>query len=285
MPRSGHRPPPGQPWRTGTVRAPAQRLTGRAGADALTVLRERCPAFLDWAVRCLTDARGPACLRTASEARRLPDRPHGIAEPGEWRHGWQHCASRTRNLFFREHRALLRSQAGPHAAAWLQAIPSDPHTSLTAETMQIALRRRRGSTAEPGCGRSTDAVGDHAFACSRTGLLARRAKLVERAWCKVACEAVGPEGHVVPQQWLVNTTAPGIAPDDRRRLDLVIYGATPLGGALSCDATLVSPMASPTPAQPRRMERFCAPPTDASKPPTLSSRQVALKSFACSAAK
>ena len=42
-------------------------------------------------------------------------------------------------------------------------------------------------------------------------------KLVERAWCKV-------EGHVVPQPWLVNTTAPGIAPDDRRRLDLVVYG-------------------------------------------------------------
>ena len=80
-------------------------------------------------------------------------------------------------------------------------------------------------------------------ACPRTGLLARRAKLVERAWCKVAREAVGPEGHVVPQQWLVNTTAPGIAPDDRRRLDLVIYGAAPLGGALCCDATLVSPLA------------------------------------------
>ena len=61
---------------------------------------------------------------------------------------------------------------------------------------------------------------------------------------KVAREAVGPEGHVVPQQWLVNTTAPGIAPDDRRRLDLVIYGAAPLkGGALCCDATLVSPLA------------------------------------------
>ena len=48
---------------------------------------------------------------------------------------------------------------------------------------------------------------------------------------------------MVPEQWLVNTTAPGIAPDDPRRLDLVIYGAAPLGGALCCDATLVSPLA------------------------------------------
>ncbi|CAE7256258.1 ccdc135 [Symbiodinium natans] len=34
----------------------------------------------------------------------------------------------------------------------------------------------------------------------------------------------------------------GRAPDDRRRLDLVIYGAAQLGGVLCCDATLVSPL-------------------------------------------
>ena len=32
--------------------------------------------------------------------------------------------------------------------------------------------------------------------------------------------------QVVPQQWLTRTTAPGVAPDDRRRLDLVIYIAS-----------------------------------------------------------
>ena len=36
------------------------------------------------------------------------------------------------------HRAMLRSQAGPHAGAWLTAIPSDAHTALAPETMQIA---------------------------------------------------------------------------------------------------------------------------------------------------
>ena len=46
----------------------------------------------------------------------------------------------------------------------------------------------------------------------------------------------------MPQQWLAHTTAPGVASDDRRRLDLVIYGATPLGGAICCDATLVLPL-------------------------------------------
>ena len=34
----------------------------------------------------------------------------------------------------------------------------------------------------------------------------------------------------------------GFFTDTRRRLDLVVYGATPLGGALCCDATLVSPL-------------------------------------------
>ena len=80
------------------------------------------------------------------------------------------------------------------------------------------------------------------LACPRTGLLARRAKILERAWVRVAREAVGADGQVVPQQWLAHTTAPNVDPADRRRLDLVIYGATPLGGALCCDATLVSPL-------------------------------------------
>ena len=59
---------------------------------------------------------------------------------------------------------------------------------------------------------------------------------------RVAREAVGADGAVVPQQWLGATTAPGVATDNRRRLDLVIYGASPMGGALCCDATLVSPL-------------------------------------------
>jgi hypothetical protein len=103
----------------------------------------------------------------------------------------------------------------------------------------------------PGCGGASDALGDHALACPRTGLLARRAKVVERAWVRVAREAVGPEGQVVPQQWLAHTTAAGVASDDRRRLDMVVYGATPLGGALCCDATLVSPLARNGAPQPR----------------------------------
>ena len=186
--------------------------------------------------------------------------PADYAGPGDWPHGWQMRATRTLNTHFRERtllpdmppssQALLRSQAGPQAGAWLAAIPTEPATTLPPMAMQIALRRRlrqplplHSNTCGPphGCRGAVDRFGDHALACPRTGLLARRAKIVERAWVQVAREAVGSEGQVVPQQWLANTTAPQVGAQDRRRLDLVVYGALRSGGAQCCDATLVSP--------------------------------------------
>ena len=74
---------------------------------------------------------------------------------------------------------------------------------------------------------------------------------IDRAWIAVCREAVGPEGHVVPQQWLTHTSAPGVPASDRRRLDLVVYGASPQGLALCCDATLVSPVTSEGVPHPR----------------------------------
>ena len=131
--------------------------------------------------------------------------------------------------------------------------------------MLIALRRRlrlplpvaqgRCGAHGPGCGAAVDVYGDHYAACPRTGLLARRAKPLERAWIRVVREALGPEGQVVPQQWLVRTPAPGVDPDDRRRLDFVAYGATQLGEALCCDVTLVSPLARDGRPQPSSTTR------------------------------
>ena len=97
---------------------------------------------------------------------------------------------------------------------------------------------------QSGCGCEADVLGDHRVSCPRSGLLARRALAVEQAWVRVAREAVGPGGRVVPQQWLSRTTAPGVSPDDRRRLDLVVYGATERGETRCCDATLVGPVRS-----------------------------------------
>ena len=59
----------------------------------------------------------------------------------------------------------------------------------------------------------------------------------------VACPCAGP----APQPWLAHTAAPGVAADDRRRLDFVLYGATRLGEAFCCDVMLVSPVGHPHP--------------------------------------
>ena len=170
-------------------------------------------------------------------------------------------------------RARVRSQSRPHAGSWLTAIPAEPATTLAPQAMQLALRHRlrmplplcHGKCGPaPSCGAQVDRLGDHALACPRTGLLARRAKVVERVWARAAREAVGAEGQVVPQQWLVHTTAPGVRTEDRRRLDVVIYGATPNGSALCCDATLVSPLTTtamhglPGAPAPRAAEAPCA---------------------------
>ena len=143
-----------------------------AWADALPVLGERAPALAEACVRQLEgrDAE-TTCLRSAAVARNLLQaegwqecpswraiadgaRPPVATERslGDWPHGWQHSASRTRNLHFRERTllpdmspsacALLRSQAGPHAGAWLTAIPTDPATTLSPQAMQLAFRRR-----------------------------------------------------------------------------------------------------------------------------------------------
>ena len=256
-----------------------------AWADALPVLALQQPIL---AARCAAELTlGPesaaACLReaaasasdldrfgwqsrpgwavlaaNASEVPNLRER-----EPGIPAHGWQHLASLVVHTSFRARevlprlppagQALLRPQAGPHAGAWLTAIPSEEGATLTPNLMHIALRRRLRLPLPPaaqrcgqgagrhGCGGALDPLGDHALACPRSGLLARRAHVLEHAWIRVAREAVGSEGRVVPQPWLAHTNL-ATAVDDRRRLDLLIHGATPRGEALACDVTLVSPL-------------------------------------------
>ena len=255
--------------------------------DAFAVLRERLP---DVAAHCLqqlaedTPATA-ACLRELAAAagaldaagwngrpswaalassRPSPPPPLAESEPGVWRHGWQHSASLALFTAFRERsllpalppasQALLRSQSGAGAGAWLFAVPSDPGTALPPHHMLICLRRRLrlplplsfancGQAAgSHGCGRPLDIYGDHNAACPRSGALPRRGHLLEQVWVRVCREALGPEGRVVPQQWLAATSAPGVSSADRRRLDFVLHGATPLGQALCCDATLVSPL-------------------------------------------
>ena len=216
-----------------------------AWADALPVLRLRRP---EAAARCLAELEaGPAsfalCLRAAAAAGAhlthagweggpmwsaihdgLRPAQCDLPEPGERCQCWQHHGSRACSTRFRDTellpalappaQALLRSQSGPRAAAWLGTVPSEAGATMrmlisVLYQSYIALRRRlrlplpvapgRCGAHGPGCGAAVDVYSDHYAACPRTGLLARRAKPLERAGIRVVREAVGPEGQVVPQ--------------------------------------------------------------------------------------
>ncbi|CAK0841880.1 unnamed protein product [Prorocentrum cordatum] len=182
------------------------------------------------------------------------------AEPGEWQHGWQFHACSARNTHYRDNvfmpsltranQAMLRSGSGPRAAYWLHTLPTTEGHVFKPARFLAALRRRLrlplpllphtcGAAGHPGCRARLDTLGDHLAACPRTGLLARRAKPLERAWARVAREA---GGRVVPQQLLRDTNAVVHNPLDRRQLDLVVYGISPNGVPLCCDSTMVSPL-------------------------------------------
>ncbi|OLP92281.1 hypothetical protein AK812_SmicGene25916 [Symbiodinium microadriaticum] len=123
------------------------------------------------------------------------------------------------------------SQAGPHAGAWLAAIPTEPATTLPPPAMQIALRRRLHSPATTSAFAQQHALADRPMAAegqvtasATTHSRARAqdsspgAKIVERAWVRVVREAVGSEGQVVPQQWLAHSTAPHVGTQGPRRV-------------------------------------------------------------------
>ena len=54
--------------------------------------------------------------------------------------------------------------------------------------------------------------------------------------------SVRAQSQVVVQQWLINTTIPGVDPADHRRMDFVLRGTSPLEEVQCCDVTLVSPI-------------------------------------------
>ena len=117
--------------------------------------------------------------------------------------------------------------------------------------MQLALRRRlclplplhlKLCGSSPGCGVLVDVFGDHALACPRHWALSsasqdRRTGTGETpARSRWGKSSGGPGPAAVAR----HHHAPGVAPNDRRRFGLMIYGASPLGGDLCRDATRVA---------------------------------------------
>ena len=105
-----------------------------------------------------------------------------------------------------------------------------------------------------------DQLGDHGAACARSGLLARRALILERAWVRmvrVAREAVAAEGRVVspnsgwrepPRQEVRQMTGAGSTSSFMPRL----------GEALCCDVTLALPLHADGRPQPASLDRDTA---------------------------
>ena len=125
---------------------------------------------------------------------RLPCRSRVM--PGVWGHG---CGSHISPCPSRASldvgcgpiaQALLRSQAGPRAGAWLNVLPvtraspgpRPPAFGLAASVYFPLTRRRCGGEGVPGRRAEVDRYGENAAACPRTGL-------------QVVREAVGPLWH------------------------------------------------------------------------------------------
>ena len=90
------------------------------------------------------------------------------------------------------------------------------------------------------CRRELDRHGDHLASCMRTGRVRRRAKPLERVWARIFREG---GGRVLENVFLRDMGVPGIAPDDGRRLEIVVTGLPLYGGVpLAEDATMVSPL-------------------------------------------
>ena len=177
------------------------------------------------------------------------------ADVGEWEHGWQYHASDARekarmrefwNALEGHGRARLRSQLGPGAAAWLVALPTTKDLQIRPTWFAIALRLRLwlplpayGASC-PWCSEALDPWGFHLLACTAQGRLRARATGLERAWLRVVREAGATRSVFQPRVGKLGIQ--GIAPGDRRRLDVAAYGLEVRGGLpLVLDATLRSP--------------------------------------------
>ena len=125
-------------------------------------------------------------------------------------------------------------------------IPTSKPLVLEPLAFLLCLRRRLLLPAPlcqrscKGCSKDLDEYGHHLLACTRTGMIKRRAILPELAWVQICSEAGGTTKH----RPRVNSLAiPGVSPADERELDLFV-GRLPIFGGKSVvgDVTLRYPL-------------------------------------------
>ena len=289
MPRSGHRPPPGQLWRAGTVAGHAQRPGGLLGG-LLTVLRERCPAFSDSAVRSLTLVGQPAYGQPLKPAGCLWLKAGPTCLPGS---AWCRGPAQLTDLTGSPSRVLCVAHTEPflpRAAAFLAAIPPCA-LALPAipRPVRMPLHGSKPSQATPTpCSplrqcRSRCVAGSGSNSRSHLVAVEPAILMLLRA-LELASWPGGPNLWSGPGARWRGTWCPnhGSSTPLRQASRPTTAGASTssfTGGALCCDPTLVSPLTRDGEPHPGAAAQ------DGAVPPTLSSRQVARKRFACSAAK
>ena len=141
-------------------------------------------------------------------------------------------------------RALLLSQAGPHAARALTIFSTSTELAVASPQFRVILLRRL-RLALPvapracACRGRLDPLGDHRAACANAGVLASRALPLERAVARVCQEA----GARVARNVRLADMSIDVPVSDDRRIEVVANGL-PLwhGSQQAIDATIVSPV-------------------------------------------
>ena len=187
--------------------------------------------------------------------------PHLAQAAEETLRGWQRAAASAGDeRAFETHlsqldpasRALLLSQAGPHAARAFTAFPTSPAVVVPSAHLRVLLLRRLRlplpcAPRTCSCHGRLDQLGDHRSACATSGFLASRALPLEHAVARVCREA----GAQVARNVRVGDMNIDVPVSDARRIEVVTNGL-PLwhGAQLAIDATIVSPVTRTGSARP-----------------------------------
>ena len=185
-------------------------------ADCLPTIRARAPLAADRLVRALQSSTETVPPLTAARHAAASLREQGYDAPawdallqarpgqeerefGEFLRGWQHRAAlasdeRALDLHLSHtdaaSRALLLSQAGPHAAHAFTVFPTSAELTVPPPLFRVLLLRRLRlplpvAPRTCACRGRLDPLGDHRAACATSGVLASRALPLERAVARV----------------------------------------------------------------------------------------------------
>ena len=186
---------------------------------------------------------------------------HDEREFGEFLRGWQHRAAlagdkRALDLHLSHtdaaSRALLLSQAGPHAGRAFTVFPTSAELTVPPPLFRVLLLRRLRlplpvTPRTCACRGRLDSLGDHRAACATSGVLASRALPLERAVARVCQEA----GARVARNVRLADMNIDVPVSDDRRIEVVANGLSLWHGVQQAvDATIVSPVTRAGDAQP-----------------------------------